>query len=140
METKTVKEMQTIAKERGLRGYSKLRKADLLAVLSKPADLDAQADKQLAQPMTTVNALEGFDARADEQSAKPKSNKWFGWLADHVPIPARWVEEQLAKPMKKAVSTAYDYIADKVPQPVKNVVDHGFYELKNEINKLFNKS
>ena len=34
METKTVKETQTIAKERGLQGYSKLRKADLLAVLA----------------------------------------------------------------------------------------------------------
>ena len=29
---------------------------------------------------------------------------------------------------------------DKVPQPVKNVVDHGFYKLKNLINKLFNNS
>ena len=107
----------------------------MLAVLAKPADLDAQADKQLAQPMTTVNpkpALEGFDARADEQSAKPKSNKWYGWLADHVPIPARWVEEQLAKPIKKAVSTAYDYIADKVPQPVRSGVDVGFYKIKKK--------
>ena len=147
METKTVKEMQTIAKERGLRGYSKLRKADLLAVLSKPADFGARADKQLSLAVPAVNALEGFDTWADEQFTKPskhvKSNTWYEWLADHVPIPAGfndWVDEQLAKPIKHAVSAASDWIMDKVPQPVKNVVDHGFYKLKNKINKLFNNS
>ena len=101
-----VSELRAIAKDRGLRGYFMLKKADLLAVLAIP--------KQLAKPMITVNskpALEGFDTWADEQSAKPikhvKSNQWYEWLADHVPIPAGfndWVDEQLAKPIKHAVS------------------------------------
>ena len=137
METKTVKELQTIAKKRGIRGYSKLKKAELISRIA--------LSTVNAKPIT--NTLEGFDAWADEQSAKPikheKSNKWYEWLADHVPIPAGfndWVDEQLAKPIKQAVSTTYDYIVDKVPQPIKNVVADGFYKLKNVVNKLFNKS
>ena len=134
MESKTIKQLQAIAKERGIRGSSKLRKAELISMI---AMLSVQA-----KPVT--NALEGFDAWADEQLAKPtkpvKSNSWYEWLADHVPIPAgfnEWVDEQLAKPIKQAVSTASDWIMDKVSKPVKNVVDAGFYQLKNKINKLF---
>ena len=32
----TVKDLKKLAKERGLRGYSKLRKAELLSLLEKP--------------------------------------------------------------------------------------------------------
>ena len=134
METKTVKELQTIAKKRGIRGYSKLKKAELISRIA--------LSTVNAKPVTV--ALEGFDAWADEQSAKPtkpvKSNSWYEWLTDHVPVPAgfnEWVDEQLAKPIKQVVSAASDWIMDKVPKPVKSVVDVGFYKLKNAVNKLF---
>jgi hypothetical protein len=110
MQNKTVKELQAIAKAQGLRGYSKLRKADLIARLETSEEVKPKAT--IAKPVKPV-ALVGFDA---------------------------WAEEQLAKPIKQAVSTTYDWIMDKVPQPVKNVIDAGFYKLKNEITKLFNKS
>jgi len=141
----TVKELQVIAKERGLRGYSKLKKAELIALLDtkpkqvKPAEAKPKPVKQVM--------LAGFDAWADEQLAKPSkpttSTTWSEWLADRVPIPeglGKWADEQLAKPIKQAVSTTHDWIMNKVPQPVKNVVDAGFHKLKNEITKLFGKT
>jgi transcription termination factor Rho len=75
IESKSVKELKKIAKERGLCRYSKLKKADLLSMIadSKPSGA-------------------GFDSGADEQSAKPirhvKSKTWCDWLVDIVPIPA----------------------------------------------------
>ncbi len=43
METKTVKELKAIAKERGLKKYSQLRKAELITLLGDAVAREAQA-------------------------------------------------------------------------------------------------
>ena len=121
MESRKVKELRDIAKQRGVRGYYAMRKADLIAALAE------------VEVKPQVN-LTGFDACADEQMAKPQlvmpqATTWSEWLTDHV-----------SKPVTQAVSSAYDWIMDKVPQSVIKVVDTGFYKLKNKITKLFKKT
>ena len=38
METKTVQQLQTIARERGMKGYSRLKKADLIEFITNPTN------------------------------------------------------------------------------------------------------
>lgn len=125
MESRKVKELRDIAKQRRVRGYYAMSKADLIAALAE-VEVKPQVKPQ-------VN-LTGFDACADEQMAKPQlvipqATTWSEWLTDHV-----------SKPVTQAVSSAYDWIMDKVPQSVMKVVDTGFYKLKNKITKLFKKT
>jgi hypothetical protein len=47
-------------------------------------------------------------------------------------------DEQLAKPIKKAISTAYDWIKNNIPSSVKNVVDSAFNALKSKSRKQNN--
>lgn len=127
MESQTVKQLREIAKQRGIQGYYSMNKTSLINALSS------------SQPPPLV----GFDAWADEQLAKPAkqvTSTWSEWLTDHVPIPSgfnEWADEQLAKPIKRAISTTYDWIKNNVPQPVKKVIDSGFYAFKCKISKIF---
>jgi hypothetical protein len=131
METQTLGQLRAAASQLRIRGYRSMRKAELISALA-------------SHQSTTSDYLVGFDAWADEQLAKPakqSTSKWNDWLTDHVPIPSgfnAWVDEQLAKLIKKVAANTFDWIGNNVSQPVKKVIDAGFYAFKNKISRIFN--
>ena len=55
MENRKVPELKSIAKERGLKGYSKMRKAELVALLSTPIeDLHTIPDVPAPTPFQAI--------------------------------------------------------------------------------------
>ena len=71
MNTQTVKELRALAKERGLKGYYKLRKAELVGLLD-----------DTPTPMDVFEKQEMMKNRLVVQS---KLNEWYNWLVSSVP-------------------------------------------------------
>ncbi|XP_057311026.1 uncharacterized protein LOC130648913 [Hydractinia symbiolongicarpus] len=110
----TVKQLHTIAKTRGLTRYSRLRKADLVALLEQPAAPTPPQDvpqrpprragrRNPARPVTILPTPEAMDIFERQEMAKSRSvvkkkmREWYNWLVDTVP-----------EPIKKGVNSAYN--------------------------------
>ncbi|KAH3754532.1 hypothetical protein DPMN_189207 [Dreissena polymorpha] len=94
MNTKTVEELKKAAKDQGLRGYSKLTKAELIARLSARNDEDVDVWKDARDDARDDDVWE--DAR-DDARAKPAQkptmiNRLFNWAV---------------RPVKTAVKNSY---------------------------------
>ena len=110
MNSKTVRELRSIAKDKGLRGYYKLKKDDLVALLlensAKEMPIPSPRTKgKKRRPVLPVKIIPGpqemdeFEKEEIEKSrlvVKNKLNKWYDWLVDYVP-----------KSVKNAVSKAF---------------------------------
>ena len=113
-------ELKSLARERRLRGYSRMRKAELVAVLQnslppgqshastsptprtqtwEPID-DRRPRKRSPQEMDIFEQQEISKSRPE---VKTKLNKWYDWLINHVP-----------KPIKDGASKAFKTFKDKV--------------------------
>ena len=83
-----VPELRAIAKERGLKGYSRLRKNELIKMLGNVLDDPVpKIDVPILVP-TKASAVE------PPSTLKNKFNEWFNWLVDHIP-PKRKIDEAL---------------------------------------------
>ena len=110
MSTKTVRELRSIAKDKGLPGYYKLKKDDLFGLL-----LEQSAEEMLTTPprargserrpvlpvkiISSPQEMDEFEKEEMKKSrpvVKNRLNEWYDWLIDYVP-----------KPIKNAVSKAF---------------------------------
>ena len=98
--TKTVRELKSIAKDKDLRCYYKLKKADLVALL---LDQSAQKKKRRrALPVKIISSppemdeLEKEEMKKSRPLVKNKLKKWYDWLVDYIP-----------KTIKNAASKAF---------------------------------
>ena len=108
-----VTELKALTRERGLRGYSRLRRAELVALLQnnpppppqmstwEPIDDRLRPDRsallRLRQP--TQQEMDIFQQQEMSKSrpqVKNKLNDWYDWLVNHIP-----------KTVKDKVSRAY---------------------------------
>ena len=92
-----VTELKDLAKNRGLRNYSRKRKAELVALLQnnpppapqmstwEPID-DRRPRKPTQQEMDIFEQQEMSKSRPQ---VKSKLNKWYDWLINHVPKPIK---------------------------------------------------
>ena len=99
MNTKTLRELRSIAKDKGLRGFYKPKKADLLALLLEqsaeempaPAPRSKQKEKRSIHPVKIIPSPQEVDEFEKEEikkiraMVKSKPNKWYDWLIDYVP-------------------------------------------------------
>ena len=113
-------ELKSLARDRRLRGYSPMRKAELVALLQnspppgqnrastspppptqtwEPID-DRRPRKPSPQEMDIFKQQEMSKSRPQ---VKTKLNKWYDWLINHVP-----------KPIKDGASKAFKIFKDKV--------------------------
>ena len=110
-------ELKCLTRERRFRGYSRMRKAELVALLQnspppgqsrastsptqtwEPID-DRRPRKPSLQEMDIFEQQEMSKSRAQ---VKTKLNKWYDWLINHVP-----------KPIKDGASKAFKTFKDKV--------------------------
>ena len=82
--TKTVRELKSIAKDKDLHCYYKHKKADLVALL-----LDQSAQKKKRR-------REKEEMKKSRPLVKNKLKKWYDWLVDYIP-----------KTIKNAASKAF---------------------------------
>ena len=118
-------ELKFLARDRGLRNYSRIRKAELVALLQNngtsedpraptpctrpPPPPPTQTwepkdDKGLRKPSSQeMDIFEQQEISKSRPQGKTKLNKWYDWLTNHVP-----------KPIKDGASKAFMTFTDKV--------------------------
>ena len=115
-----VPELKSFARDRGLRNYSRMRKAELVALLqnSPPpgqslASTSPTPSTQTWEPIDDrrprkpspqeMDVFEWQEMSKSRPQVKGKLNKWYDWLINHVP-----------KPIKDGASKAFKTFKDKV--------------------------
>ena len=113
-------ELKSLAREHRLRGYSRMRKAELVALLqNSPPPGKSRASTSPAPPTQTwepiddrrprkpspqeMNIFEQQEMSKSRPQVKGKLNKWYDWLINHVP-----------KPIKDGASRGFKTFKDKV--------------------------
>ena len=110
MNTKTVRELRSIAKDKGLRGFYKLKKDDLLALLLEQSSEEMPTPPPRARgkeerhplPVKIISSPQEMDEFEKEEMKKSRPvvrnrlNEWHDWLFDYVP-----------KPIKSTVNKAF---------------------------------
>ena len=112
-------ELKSLARERRLRGYSRMRKAELVALLqNSPPPGQSHASTSPTPPTQTwepiddrrsrksspqeMDIFERQEMSKSRPQVKDKLNKWYDWLINHVP-----------KPIKDGASKAFKTFKDK---------------------------
>ena len=110
MSIKTVNTLRSIVKDKGICGYYKLKKADLIALLleqsteemSTPPPRGKGKERRSVPPVKIIPNPQGMDEFEKEEMknsrlvVKNKLNEWYDWLVDYIP-----------KPIKNGVSKAF---------------------------------
>ena len=103
MNSKAIHELRSIAKDIGLHGYYKLKKADLVALLLEqsaeeiptPPPRAKEKKRRPVLPTKIIPCPKEMDEFEKEEMTisrpvvKNKLNKWYNWLADYVPKPIK---------------------------------------------------
>ena len=121
MNTKTIRELKSIAKDKGLRGFYKLKKADLLALLleqlsaemTTPPPKSKGRERRRALPVKIIPSPQEMDEFEKEEMKKSR------------PV----VESRLSR--------LHKWLDDYVPKPIKRSVDEAVIRLKNTIRRLY---
>ena len=110
MNNQTIKELRAIAKERGLRGYYKLRKAKLVAFLEapirpprRPGQKRSLGRAAIVPKPEEIDLFEQQEMTRTRSVVKSKLSEWYDWLAGHVP-------ESIKKPVSSAFLKAKNHI------------------------------
>ena len=136
MNSMKVVELKSLARERGLRGYSKLRKAELINLLeSTPADqpipqppvphprpVPQQVPKSVLHPRPVAQQISDYrkilpsemdifekSEMAKERSmVKTKLTEWYDWLIDHVPKQIKDRASSVFRSAKRKILNLFD--------------------------------
>ena len=121
MENFKVKDLKALAKERGIKGYYKLRKAELIQALTPVSD-PSQPQNIMDQPIPEI------DIPILEPS-KPANTSKVSQLKN--------LASNAAKPVKREINKFADWIISKVPEPIKKTVNERVNSLKERVNRIF---
>ena len=111
MENLKVKDLKALAKERGIKGYYKMRKAELIQALT-PANIIDQPIPEINIPILTPS--------------NPSKVSQLKNLAS-----------KAAKPVKREINKFADWIISQVPEPIKKTVNKRVVSLKEKVNSIF---
>ena len=118
-------ELKSLARERRLRGYSRMCKAELVALLQNsppPGQSHASTsptqtwepidDGRLRKPSSQeMDIFEQQEMSKSRPQVKGKLNKWYDWLISHVPKPIKDGASKTLKTFKDKVMGLYDRVA-----------------------------
>ena len=120
-----VTELKALARDRGLRNYSRMRKAELIALLQNNPPPAPQMstwepidDRRPRQPPRsagpTQQEMDIFEQQEMSKSrpqVKSKLNKWYDWLINHVPKPIKDGASKVFKTFKDTIMGLYNRVA-----------------------------
>ena len=121
MENFKVKDLKALAKERGIKGYYRMRKAELIQALTPVGD-PSQLQNIMDQPIPEI------DIPILEPS-KPENTSKVSQLKN--------LASKAAKPVKREINKFADWIISKVPEPIKKTVNERVNSLKERVNRIF---
>ena len=138
-----VLELKSLARDRALRNYSRMRKAELVVLLQinpKPDQSCASAsptpptqtwepidDRRPRKPSPQqVDIFEQQEMTKSRPQVKTKLNRWYNWLINHV-----------LKPIKDGASKAFKTFKDKVMGLYNRVTGSAGNEMRVKENKPF---
>ena len=122
-------ELKSLARDRGLRNYSRMRKAVLVALLRNNGIPEGpRAPTPRTRPPPPTQTWEPIDDRRlrkpspqeifeqqemskSRPQVKGKLNKWYDWLVNHVPKPIKDGARRAFETFKDKVMGLYDRIA-----------------------------
>ena len=107
-------ELKSLARELRLRGYSRMRKAELVALLQNSPPLGQSRASTFPTPPTQtwepiddrrprkpspqeMDIFEQQEMSKSRPQGKGKLNKWYEWLINHVPKPIKDVQVKRLK-------------------------------------------
>ena len=121
MENLKVKELKALAKERGIKGYYRMRKAELIQALTPVGD-PSQPQNIMDQPIPEID-IPILEPSQPENTSKVSQLKNLASKA--------------AKPVKREINKFADWIISKVPEPIKKTVNERVDSLKERVNRIF---
>ena len=120
-----VPELKALARERGLRGYSRMRRAELITLLQNnpppaPRTRPPRPTRPPPPPQPrdpNQQEMDIFEQREMSESRPQvgsELNKWYDWLVNHVPKPIRDSASKAFKTFKDKVMGLYDRVTTPV--------------------------
>ena len=135
-ENMRIPELKSLARDRGLRNYSRMRKAELVALLQNnpPAGQSCASaaptprtwppppppptqtweptdDRRLRKPSPQeMDMFEQQEMSKSRPQVKTKLNKWYDWLINHVPKPIKDRANKAFKTFKDKVMGSYNRV------------------------------
>ena len=126
MEGKLVKQLKTLAKERGIKGYYKMRKAELIDVLEEESEIFYSANDQFIPevdiPIPAPSRVTQIKNLATNVAAPVKSviNRFTGWLLNYIPEPIKSAVNERVENLKERVNSIFRR-REEVGQPIEDV-------------------
>ena len=121
MNNQTVKELRAIAKDRGLKGYYKLLKAELVSLLKTPIRPPRRlGQRKPLREVTILPKLEDMDTFEKQEMMKNRSvvktklNEWYNWLVSYVPKPIKEPVSKTFSKVKSSIMKLYNDDKDKL--------------------------
>ena len=112
-----VVELKSLAREQGVRGYSRLRKAELINLLENevptPPPRRNRGKRQPVQQVKIIPHPQDMDIfeREEMEKSRPlvksKMNEWYDWLVNHVPKTINSKAKNVFNTFKKKISELY---------------------------------
>ena len=141
-----IPELKSLTRERRLRGFSRMRKAELVALLqNSPPPGQIRASTSPTPPTQTwepiddrrprkpspqeMDIFEQQEMSKSRPQVKTKLNKWYDWLINHVPRPIKDGASKAFKTFKNKVMGLYNRVTGsagnetriKGPEPLKPI-------------------
>ena len=126
MEKQSVKELKALAREKGIKGYYRMRKAELIDVLEEESEIFYSANDQSIPevdiPIPAPSRVTQIKNLASNVAAPVKSviKRFTGWLLNYIPEPIKSAVNERVENLKERVNSIFGR-QEEVGQPIEDV-------------------